>query len=190
MIRDTNESEDEVTDEERQIEAALAILPVIGRRLYGSLMSHPMNAGRSLGQVKALGFLHRAGPAALGDLARGLGISLPTASELVDRLVDDGLVVRAVNPADRRKVLLDLTPLARDLGRQFHDMRRAQIRAALETLPSEHRASFVPVLGALAEALEREPQDLPDCPFAPSAAVPPDTPPAATQPSSSDAGTA
>ena len=189
MIRNTNESEGEVTDEERQIEAALAVLPVIGRRLYGSLMAHPMNAGRSLGQVKALGFLHRAGPAALGDLARGLGISLPTASELVDRLVDDGLVVRAVNPADRRKVLLDLTPLARDLGRQFHDMRRAQVRAALETLSPGHRASFVPVLGALAEALEREPQDLPDCSFAPSAAVPPDTPPTAKQPSPSEAGT-
>lgn len=175
-----------MTDEERQIEAALAVLPVIGRRLYGSLMAHPMNAGRSLGQVKALGFLHRAGPAALGDLARGLGISLPTASELVDRLVDDGLVVRETNPADRRKVLIDLTPLARDLGRQFHDMRRAQIRAALEGLPAEYRPAFVPVLGALAEALERELHELAGCPLTSSAGASPGPPPSPSRP---DAGT-
>lgn len=185
MIRETNESEGVVTDEERQIEAALAVLPVIGRRMYGSLMAHPMNAGRSLGQIKALGFLHRAGPAALGDLARGLGISLPTASELVDRLVDDGLAVRAVNPVDRRKVLIDLTPLSRDLSRQFHDTRRAQIRAALDSLPPEYRRSFVPVLEALATALEREPHELPGCLLALDATAPPDTPSTAMPSSSS-----
>lgn len=150
--------------EEQWIDEAMMILPVIGRRLYGSLMAHPLNAGRSLGQVKALGFLHRRGPVALGDVARELGISLPTASELIDRLVEDGHVVRAVNPDDRRKVLLDLTPEARALGRQFHEMRRAQIRAALEGLPSEQRAVFVPALRALADALERDVHDLPDCP--------------------------
>ena len=164
----------------------MAVLPVIGRRLYGSLMTHPMNAGRSLGQVKALGFLHRSGPVALGDLARGLGISLPTASELVDRLVDDGLVVREVNPADRRKVLIDLTPMARHLGRQFHDMRRAQIRAALAGLSAEHQASFVLVLQSLAEALERDPHELPGCASTSDVAVPPDTP--STLPSPSAVG--
>lgn len=165
-----------MTDEEQQIESALEVLPAIGRRLYSSLMDHPMNAGRSLGHVKALAFLHRTGEVALGDLARGVGISLPTASELVDRLVDDGLVVRAENPADRRKVVIALTPLARDLGRQFHDMRRAQIRVALEELPMAQRSAFVPVLTALARALERQPHELPDCPFVPSATAPPDTP--------------
>ncbi|HAX25185.1 MAG TPA: MarR family transcriptional regulator [Thermomicrobiales bacterium] len=177
IIRNANESESEMIDEERQIGEAMAALPVIGRRLYGSLMAHPMNAGRSLGQVKALGYLYRAGPAALSDLARELGISLPTASELVDRLLEDGLADRAVNPADRRKVLIDLTPLARDLGRQFHDMRHAQIRAALGSLPEEHRSSFVPVLNALVEALQRAPHELPGYPLTTTDSMaPPDTP--------------
>lgn len=162
--------------DEQHIDEALAVLPAIGRRLYASLMEHPMNSGRSLGQVKALGFLHRAGAATLGELARGLGISLPTASELVDRLVDDGLVIRDIDPDDRRRVRIDLTPLARELGKHFHDMRRAQVRAALESLTDEQRAAFVPALRALAMALEREPHDLPGCPVPPSTLPPPDTP--------------
>lgn len=163
-------------DDEDRISEALSILPVIGRRLYASLMEHPMNSGRSLGQVKALGFLHRTGAATLGDLARGLGISLPTASELVDRLVEDGLVIREIDRADRRRVRIDLTPLAHDLGKQFHAMRRAQVRVALESLTAEQQAAFVPALRALAMAMERDPHNLPDCPEATGSLPPPDTP--------------
>jgi DNA-binding MarR family transcriptional regulator len=46
------------------------------------------------------------------DLAAQLCIRHHSAVELVDRLVGSGLVVRRVDPADRRRVLLDLTVAA------------------------------------------------------------------------------
>ncbi|MEA4959644.1 MAG: MarR family transcriptional regulator, partial [Anaerolineaceae bacterium] len=47
------------------------------------------------------------------DLSRRLGVSMPAASQLVDRLVEMGLVEREDNPADRRSKYLTLTAQGR-----------------------------------------------------------------------------
>ena len=48
----------------------------------------------------------------IGYLAERLRIQHHSAVELVDRLVEAGLVVRTPDPADRRRVRLQLAPLA------------------------------------------------------------------------------
>ncbi len=52
-----------------------------------------------------------AGPPAIGDVAAALLLRHHSAVQLVDRAERDGLVVRHVDPADRRVVRLRLTPL-------------------------------------------------------------------------------
>jgi DNA-binding MarR family transcriptional regulator len=52
------------------------------------------------------------GPVAVGDLAERLRIRHHSAVELVNRLVEAGLVTRDQDKADHRRVLLQLTPLA------------------------------------------------------------------------------
>ncbi|HEY3912291.1 MAG TPA: MarR family winged helix-turn-helix transcriptional regulator [Stellaceae bacterium] len=54
------------------------------------------------------------GDPTIGDLAERLGIRHHSAVELVDRLVEAGLLVRAHDPADRRRVLLALTEAAEE----------------------------------------------------------------------------
>ena len=51
----------------------------------------------------------------IGDLAERLRIQHHSAVELVDRLEEAGLIVRAHDPQDRRRVLLELTPAAEKL---------------------------------------------------------------------------
>jgi DNA-binding MarR family transcriptional regulator len=51
-------------------------------------------------------------PATIGALAERLRIRPHSAAELADRLTEAGLAVRRTDPADQRRVLLDLTPLA------------------------------------------------------------------------------
>ncbi|MGH7030664.1 MAG: MarR family winged helix-turn-helix transcriptional regulator [Stellaceae bacterium] len=48
----------------------------------------------------------------IGDLAERLRIQHHSAVELVDRLVEAGLIVRTHDPQDRRRVLLELTESA------------------------------------------------------------------------------
>jgi DNA-binding MarR family transcriptional regulator len=78
--------------------------------------AEPILAGRahlSPNELKALQQLarHRWGPA---ELARHLGVSTPAATGIVDRLVARGHAKRTPHPTDRRRVQIELTPLAHD----------------------------------------------------------------------------
>jgi DNA-binding MarR family transcriptional regulator len=74
----------------------------------------------SVAQLKVLLALATEGPATIGQVADALTISLPTASHLVERLVQAGLVERTEDPRDRRRAVTRLTPPAEELtGRLF-----------------------------------------------------------------------
>ena len=142
------------------VERALLLLPEIGRRLYATKVQHPALAGTSMAQVKAMMLLSQHGRRTIGEVADGLGVSMPAASELVDRLVEAGLAERGTNPADRRQVLVWLTPEAERLSAEMRAVRRAQLRAALANLAPAERPVFLRSLEALADALRRDPAEL------------------------------
>jgi len=135
------------------VEEFVALLPEIGRGLYATLMDDPAVGDLTLPQAKALIVLYNQGDRSLTELAAGLAVSLPSASELVDRLADRGLAVRAADPADRRRVVISLTEPAIAYGRRIHDLRRAQARAALESMPGEEHECFIRSLRILATTL-------------------------------------
>ena len=60
-------------------------------------------------QFKALMMLRHLGTCGIKDLAAALGLSTSTMSEMVDRLVEQGLVDRRQDPTDRRRVRIELT---------------------------------------------------------------------------------
>jgi DNA-binding MarR family transcriptional regulator len=150
--------------EDELIEQVLQVMPEIGRLLHAAVAAHPVVVGRPLGQIKTLMHLYHNDPSTVSEIAAALGVGLPAASELIDRLVDDGLVERGVNPDDRRQVLVRLTAEARDFATRIHQLRRAQIRAALERMEPHERPVFVRSMQAFAEALRLEPGDLTPCP--------------------------
>jgi DNA-binding MarR family transcriptional regulator len=65
----------------------------------------------SIPQVRTLAYLHRSPGSCLFPLAEHLGVTRPTASTIVERLVRRGMVSRAEDPRERRRVVLRLTPL-------------------------------------------------------------------------------
>lgn len=64
----------------------------------------------------------------IADLARQLLIKHNSAVELVDRLMEEGLVAREVSRADRRKVELHLTPGGRLILAKLAAMHRRELR--------------------------------------------------------------
>jgi DNA-binding MarR family transcriptional regulator len=64
----------------------------------------------SIPQFRALRFIHANPLACLSDLADHLGLTLPSASKLVDGLVKQVLVLRQPSGSDRRRLVLALTP--------------------------------------------------------------------------------
>jgi DNA-binding MarR family transcriptional regulator len=65
----------------------------------------------SVPQIRTLAFLHHRPGAYLFELAEHLGVARPTASTLVERLVQRRMVTRTPDPGERRRVMLALTPL-------------------------------------------------------------------------------
>ena len=89
----------------------------------------------TMSQMKALLFLEEA-PAQMSKIAAALGVTLPSATGIIDRLVDRGLVSRQVDPMDRRLVICALTEAG------------VHLAASLYT---GHRAAFSELLAALNE---------------------------------------
>ncbi len=66
----------------------------------------------SMAQVQVLMTLQRSGESTISDLAKQLKVSPPSASSMVDRLEDKGLLYRERSTADRRKVVVRLSEQA------------------------------------------------------------------------------
>jgi DNA-binding MarR family transcriptional regulator len=85
----------------------------------------------SVSQLRTLAFLHHSPGSCLYHLAEHLGVARPTASAIVGRLVQRGMVSRTENPTERRRVSLKLTPLG---ARHFRQTRQSAQSCLTSTL--------------------------------------------------------
>jgi DNA-binding MarR family transcriptional regulator len=144
-------------DDAHIIDQVDRLLPEICKGLNAAVAADPEAAKCTFPQMKVMAFLYYHDRSTVGEVAAGVGVSMPAASELLDRLVEDGWIERAANPADRRQVLICLTPRARAFGNRLHVARREQIRSAMSRLdPAEHGA-LLRSIQALAEAFRPVP---------------------------------
>jgi DNA-binding MarR family transcriptional regulator len=141
------------TDDEDLIEAGLELLPLIGASLFAGISHLGQTYRLTPAQVKVLLHLGHRERMTVGEIAAALAVSMPAVSELVDRLVDAGHLVRTADPNDRRRVLIAATPEARRIGAELRELRRAQLRHALDHLAPEERPVFVRALRALVAGL-------------------------------------
>lgn len=129
------------------------MLPIIARALFSAISNLGNAYGLTPAQVKVLLHLGTHRQMTVGEIAAALPCSMPAASELVDRLVDAGHLVRASDPGDRRRVLVAATPDSEKISSRLREMREAQVRYALDQLPAEDRPAFIRSLEALIAGL-------------------------------------
>lgn len=79
----------------------------------------------------------------MSALADDLGVSLPTATGLVDRLVRDGLVARTPSDTDRRVVLVGLTPAGAGTIGKFLDLLQRLSAGVMAEMGFEEREALV-----------------------------------------------
>lgn len=86
------------------------ILKVHGRHLANKATS--LGSELSVAQMNAISIVRKQGPLSMGGLAEQLGITAPSASAMVDRLVEKGILLREHSRKDRRKVEVRISPEA------------------------------------------------------------------------------
>ncbi|MCM8748063.1 MarR family transcriptional regulator [Thermomicrobiaceae bacterium CFH 74404] len=137
---------------QRLTERLLENLRLVIQALHATSSRQWMELELTTAQLRMLFTLATAQPATVGELAERLDISGPTASHLVDRLVQAGLVSRAEDPADRRRTLVRLTAAGDDLTRRLRQGNREALLPLLERLALEDLESLDRGLAALAQA--------------------------------------
>src|SRR5262247_3745602 len=98
------------------VERGLELYRTASRTLHMRGAPAWLHVELSFAQLKALFALVDAGPTPIGGVAARLGIGLPAASSLVDRLVDQGMAERREDRLDRRRTLAQPTAAGEALG--------------------------------------------------------------------------
>lgn len=139
-----------------EITGEIAVL--IPRILRGIQSSLAPAASVTLPQFILLAGLKDVGPTSASDLARARGVTAPTITRLVDRLLEARLVRRVEDPEDRRRVRIELTPRGEEAVRAFQDAIRERWKTALVQLPESEQEAFLRAIrrvGAVLADMER-----------------------------------
>ncbi|MEO8897362.1 MAG: MarR family transcriptional regulator [Candidatus Dormibacter sp.] len=109
--------------------------------------------GQSPAQVHLLGLLNELGPTTVSHVAALLGTTPPSASAMVDRMVDTGLVVRERNEDDRRVVTVSIGPGGKEALQVALGGRREMLERVLSQLDDEELRATLRVMARLEEAI-------------------------------------
>jgi DNA-binding MarR family transcriptional regulator len=116
--------------------------------------------GLSMPQFGILMQLHYRRDCGVSDLSERFDITSAAASQLVDKLVQSGLIQREEDPADRRAKLLNLTGKGRELIQQDVEKRYRWVNQLAGKLTAEERdkvAEALDIMIRAAQELEKEP---------------------------------
>ena len=105
-------------------------------------------------QAKTLVYLAD-GPRRMSSIAGRLGVEMPSATSMIDRLVAKELVGRGQDPADRRAVVCSITAAGRDAVEKFWSLRAARTESLAAVLSTEELEIVVPAMQIMADAVRR-----------------------------------
>jgi len=101
--------------------------------------------------MAALATIERHGPLTPSELAEIERIKRPTATRVLNRLADDGLIERTADPSDGRSALIGVTGSGSALLKKLRSRKNAYLARRLRELPDDDVAA----LERAAEVLER-----------------------------------
>lgn len=94
-------------------------------------------------------------------IARAMGLSLPSATQMIDRLVRDGLARRTEDPEDRRRRTIAVTAKARAFLTRLREVRIAELAEGLAGVTPMTRSALGASLDAALEELMAPPPSAP-----------------------------
>ena len=144
---------------EARVEEVMDSLVTLIRVLQSQATPYWVDLDLPLAQIKTILAVADLGAPTIGEIATVLGVTQPTASHLVERLVQNELASRSEDTHNRRRTLVRLTPQGEEmLGRligypEFTDTRVERLSA----LTDEELAVCIRGMSILSRALTGEP---------------------------------
>jgi len=103
----------------------------------------------SMSQLGALFRIHHRGSSGVTDLGDHLGVTSSAASQLLERLVQQGLILRSEDPSDRRAKQLILTEKGRQVLQESIRARQSWLSDLSATLSEREKEAIIAALNIL-----------------------------------------
>jgi DNA-binding MarR family transcriptional regulator len=124
-------------DRERTIQRILELLERLDQAVRQIARGEWLNIDLTMPQLKAMLVLFSDGAKRMGLLASDLDVSMPTATGIIDRAAEKGLIERESDPQDRRVVLCHLSKEGHELISHLWKLREMKTRLLLELMTPE-----------------------------------------------------
>ncbi|MFH1446870.1 MAG: MarR family winged helix-turn-helix transcriptional regulator [Chloroflexota bacterium] len=121
------------------------------RHSMHGLIRHSKEKGFSMTQVSALFHLRHRGSCGVSDLAEHLGVTNAAASQMLDRLVEQSLIVRSEDPHDRRGKQIVLSDQGLNLLKESVRARQGWVADLILLLTPDQKAQVLPAIKILIE---------------------------------------
>ena len=139
---------------------------VLMHRSMHKFMFYAKERGLSMPQIGALFQIHRRGVLGVSEIASESGITSAAASQMLDRLVQQGLVGRSEDPNDRRGKQIVLTEKGEQIRQESIRARQDWMSTLVKQLTPAEREQVAAALNILIERAKQI-EDGPACKSAP-----------------------
>jgi DNA-binding MarR family transcriptional regulator len=129
------------------------VLPIM-RRIRSELRSNTMK-GLTVPQFRTLNFLRRHPDASLSQVSDHLGLTPPTVSKMIQKLVEEGIILRDT-AQDRRQVRLSLSAEGVSALKRAMDETRKQLAENLRTLSQDELITISSALELLEQVFSKD----------------------------------
>jgi DNA-binding MarR family transcriptional regulator len=134
---------------------------LMGRSMRDFIL-HLKQNDLSMAQYGTLMQLAHQGHCGVTEVGSHLGITSAAASQLVDKLVQLGLVARAEAEHDRRVKQLTLTEKGQAVVKLTHEARFGWLRSLAEAMPAERQAEAAALMREMAQLVQELEGPYPD----------------------------
>ncbi len=136
---------------EKLINSTMALAGTAFGELFPFLPAEWLNMDLTAAQLRTLLLLYTRGASRMTDVAAALGVTMATATGVIDRMVERGIVVRESDPDDRRLVLCRMSPEGETM---VNALWRSWSERAVVLLRALDRPGLLAVKGMLEALLE------------------------------------
>jgi DNA-binding MarR family transcriptional regulator len=148
------------SQKEELIESILQLSDKAFRELFPILPKQWLHLDLTMSQLKVVLLLFVSGPTRMSVIASELGVSMATASGVVERLVERGILLREGEAGDRRVVLCRLSDEGEMLIDNLWQLSRDQVGELMRMIAPSKLLLIVEMLQALLQAGEAMKGDL------------------------------
>ena len=118
-------------------------------RSVRNFICYARESGLSMSQLGALFHIHHRGSRGVTDLGDDLGVTSSAASQMLERLVQQGLILRSEDPSDRRVKQIILTDKGLQVLQESIRARQGWLFDLTETLSDSEKEAIIAALNIL-----------------------------------------